>query len=44
MAKIIGGFAISHTPSMGIEYDKGMANGFSPRWQPWFDGTRPMKE
>jgi protocatechuate 4,5-dioxygenase, beta chain len=44
MAKIVGGFGISHTPSMGIEYDKGIANGFSPRWQPWFDGTRPVKK
>jgi len=44
MARVIGGFAISHTPSMGIEFDKGMAQGaFSPHWQPWFDGTRPMK-
>jgi protocatechuate 4,5-dioxygenase, beta chain len=44
MAKIVGGFGISHTPSMGIEYDKGIANGFSPHWQPWFDGTRPVKK
>jgi protocatechuate 4,5-dioxygenase, beta chain len=44
MGRIVGGFGISHTPSMGIEYDKGIANGFSPRWQPWFDGTRPVKK
>lgn len=43
MAKIIGGFGISHSPSMGIEFDKGMASGFDPRWQKWFDGTRPVK-
>jgi len=43
MSKIVAGFGISHTPSMGLEYDKGMANGFAPHWQPWFDGTRPMK-
>lgn len=44
MARIVGGFGISHTPSMGIEYDKGIVNGFSPHWRKWFDGTRPMKE
>ena len=43
MSRIIGGFGISHTPSMGIEYDKGLRDGFSPRWQPWYDGTRPVK-
>ena len=43
MAKIVGGFGISHTPSMGMEYDKGMAGGFDPRWQKWFDGTRAVK-
>jgi hypothetical protein len=44
MARIIGGFGISHTPSMGLEYDKGMAQGFAPHWLPWYEGTRPMKE
>ncbi|MAS04007.1 MAG: protocatechuate 3,4-dioxygenase [Ahrensia sp.] len=44
MSRIIGGFGISHTPSMGIEYDKGMAQGFDPRWQKWFDGTRRLKQ
>jgi len=34
MSRIIGGFGISHTPSMGIEYDKGMAQGFDPRQSP----------
>ena len=44
MARIVGGIGISHTPSMGMEYDKGMAQGaFAPHWQPWFDGTRPVK-
>jgi hypothetical protein len=43
MARIIGGIGISHTPSMGIEYDRGMARGFDPRWQVWFDGTRAAK-
>jgi len=44
MARIIGGIGISHTPSMGIEYDRGMAGGFDPRWQRWFDGTRPVRD
>ncbi|MEW5420879.1 class III extradiol dioxygenase family protein [Amorphus sp. 3PC139-8] len=43
MARIVAGFGISHTPSMGIEYDRGIANGFAPHWQPWYDGTRPVK-
>lgn len=44
MASVVGGLAISHTPSMGVEYDRGMADGFDPRWQVWFDGTRPVKQ
>lgn len=44
MARVVAGMAISHTPSMGQEYDIGMAQGFDPRWQLWFDGTRPVKE
>jgi hypothetical protein len=44
MAEIVGGMGISHTPSMGIEYDKGLANGFAPNWKLWLDGTRPMKQ
>jgi Catalytic LigB subunit of aromatic ring-opening dioxygenase len=46
MASVIGGIGISHTPSMGIEYDRGMASpgGFSPRWQPWYDGTRRVED
>ena len=43
MAEIVGGMGISHTPSMGMEYDKGIVEGFAPNWQPWFDGTRPVK-
>lgn len=43
MARLVGGLGISHTPSMGYEYDKGMQRGFDPRWQVWFDGTRPAK-
>lgn len=46
MATVIGGIGISHTPSMGVEYDKGIASpdGFSARWQPWYDGTRQVEE
>ncbi|HEX9042278.1 MAG TPA: hypothetical protein VF838_14825 [Trebonia sp.] len=46
MAAVIGGIGISHTPSMGAEYDRGIASpdGFSPRWQPWYDGTRRVEE
>ena len=46
MAAVIGGIGISHTPSMGLEYDRGTASsgGFSPRWQPWYDGTRRVEE
>lgn len=43
MARIVGGLGISHTPSMGREYDRGMRDGFDPRWQAWYDGTRPVK-
>ena len=43
MAQLVGGLGIAHTPSMGIEYDRGMRVGFDPRWQRWFDGTRPVK-
>jgi hypothetical protein len=46
VASVIGGIGISHTPSMGTEYDRGIASpdGFSPRWQPWYDGTRRVAE
>jgi Catalytic LigB subunit of aromatic ring-opening dioxygenase len=46
VATVIGGIGISHTPSMGIEYDRGTAgpDGFSARWQPWYDGTRRVEE
>jgi protocatechuate 4,5-dioxygenase, beta chain len=46
VATVIGGIGISHTPTMGVEYDRGMASpdGFSPRWRPWYDGTRRVAE
>jgi len=44
VARIIGGIGISHTPSMGVEYDKGIAQGWAPEWELWFDGTRPVRD
>lgn len=44
MAKIIGGIGIAHTPSMGMEFDRGKAQGFDARWEPWFEGTRPVQQ
>ena len=43
MARIIGGLGISHTPSMGAEYDQGLASGWAPEWKVWFDGVQPVK-
>jgi aromatic ring-opening dioxygenase catalytic subunit (LigB family) len=43
MARVVGGFAISHSPSMGYEYDKGIAGTFEPRWKVWYDGLQPVK-
>ena len=43
MARVIGGFGVSHSPSMGYEYDKGIAGKFDPRWKIWFDGMQPVK-
>ena len=42
MAQVIGGFGVSHSPSMGYEYDKGIAGKFDPRWKIWFDGLQPV--
>ena len=44
MARIIGGIGISHTPSMGVEYDRGVAAGWAPEWRVWFDGVQPVRE
>jgi hypothetical protein len=46
VARVIGGIGISHTPSMGLEYDRGTGSpaGFSPVWQPWYEGTRRVEE
>jgi protocatechuate 4,5-dioxygenase, beta chain len=43
MARIVGGIGISHSPSMGTEFDRGVARGWDPRWKPWFDGLQPVK-
>jgi len=44
MSTIVGGIGIAHTPSMGYQYDKGMAGQWDPAWQLWYDGTRPAAE
>lgn len=44
MSTIVGGIGIAHTPSMGYQYDKGMRDGFDPKWRAWYDGTRPVKD
>ena len=43
MARIVGGLGISHTPSMGVEYDRGVAGSWAPEWKLWFDGVQPVK-
>jgi len=43
MAHVVGGFGISHSPSMGTEFDRGRAGNFDPRWKPWFDGLQPVR-
>ncbi len=43
MSRILGGIGIAHAPSMGYQFDKGMQSGFDPKWQQWYDGTRPVK-
>lgn len=42
MARIVGGIGIAHTPSMGMEYDRGLREGFAPAWARWHEGTRPV--
>ena len=43
MGRIVAGLGISHTPSMGYEYDRGVGGGWAAEWKLWFDGTRPVK-
>ncbi len=44
MATLIGGIGIAHTPSMGYQYDKGMAGEWDRSWKRWYDGTRPVRD
>jgi hypothetical protein len=44
MAMLVGGIGIAHTPSMGYQYDKGMAGDWDPSWKLWYDGTRPARD
>jgi hypothetical protein len=46
MASLVGGIGISHTPLMGVEYDRAMQgpDGFSAPWKVWFEGTRRVQE
>ena len=41
MARIVGGIATSHAPSMAYAYDKGFEQ--DPRWKPLFDGYKPAR-
>ena len=42
MAKIIGGIATSHTPTIGFALDQHKEN--DPAWAPIFEGYRPVQE
>ena len=42
MAKILGGIATSHTPTIGFALDAGKQN--DPVWAPIFEGYRPVQE
>ena len=44
MSALLGGIGIAHTPSMGYQYDKGMAGEWDPSWKLWYDGTRPARD
>jgi len=46
VSTLVGGLGISHTPSMGVEYDRAEAPGVAgnPAWQAWFDGTRLIRD
>lgn len=45
MAKLVGGLGISHTPSMGAEYDKARLAGgeVAESWSAWFEGTKRLR-
>jgi len=42
MAKIIGGLAVSHTPTIGFAYDTNKQN--DPVWAPIFESFRPVQQ
>ena len=42
MAKIVGGIATSHTPTIGFALDAGKQN--DPVWKPIFDGYKPVQQ
>jgi gallate dioxygenase len=42
MARIIGGVAASHTPTIGFAYDQHKQD--DPSWQPIFEAFRPVEE
>ena len=46
MAIVVGGLGISHTPSMGLEYDRvhGDRHTPDPRWARWFEGSVHVKQ
>lgn len=41
MARIIGGVAVSHTPTIGFAYDTGRQH--DPAWAPIFEGFEPLR-
>jgi gallate dioxygenase len=42
MARIIGGVAVSHTPTIGFAYDTNKQN--DPAWAPIFEGFKPIQQ
>lgn len=42
MAQIVGGFAVSHTPTIAFAQDAGKQD--DPVWKPIFDGFQPVKD
>jgi len=42
MATIVGGFAVSHTPTIGFAYDA--KKNEDPVWKPIFDGFKPLQK
>ena len=43
MAQLIGGVGISHTPSMGVEFDRAAGGGWQPPWRAWFEALQPVR-